>query len=253
MKNYFLAIAVLFLGGFATAEPKVDVAGVQVVWKSYEDSFQFGGVLNTNSPVKVALVISAEGLGVLGLSDEESEVKTFKDGSGNDLEGELGSFPKRSEDGKLLMVEVEGKKYPAAGSSELSLTGVVTVLMGQETKSHKTGVMKWSKGALIGLPEELSLKIREAKKPEWGEDPWSVDLELPSPPEVVKAIRFLDAEGAEIESSKSGSASFGGFGKRTYTATYSLKKAVEEVVIEVEVYTDLEKVKVPLDLKIGGE
>ena len=44
----------------------------------------------------------------------------------------------------------------------------------------------------------------------------------------------------------------GFFGKRTYTVTFNLKRKVDQIVLGLDRWTDLEKVQVPFDVKIGA-
>ncbi len=86
----------------------------------------------------------------------------------------------------------------------------------------------------------MPLEIEKSGKPKYGDEAWEVTFKIPSPPEAIKALHFLDADGQEIESKKTGSSSFGMPGKMTYKRTYDLTEKPAQARIEVEVYTDLE-------------
>jgi hypothetical protein len=115
----------------------------------------------------------------------------------------------------------------------------------------RSKVVDAKKGSKIDLVENLVFEVSEAGKPDWGDDPLSVTLSIKRDIPEVAAFRFYDGEGKQIESSDSGSSRGGFLGNISVSKTFSLKQKADKISVEVDLWTDLEEVAVPFDVKVG--
>ena len=263
MKNIICAFGML--GGLASAQVEVKVAGLKVVGPAYKgegDEKNNSGLraFNWSSGTKVALLLKSAEKSIVLLDKDGSKVSTFGDDKGTDftkIKSRYSSrsvsfgFPQESKDGKALMVEVSSDGVPAAGAGYLMLKGELVVSVASASKLTKTKKLPVKKGTEVTVGEK-AFKMSEAGKPKWGDAPLAITLEGKVSPKQFKEIKFFDVKGKEIEADESSSGSSGMFGKMTYTVTYNLKKKVEKVIVGFDEWTDLEVIKVPLDHKIGA-
>ena len=156
-----------------------------------------------------------------------------------------------SEDGVALGTTIESEGLPGKGAKNLTIKGELVVVTGSKFEETKSGKLKVEKGSSFEAGD-FRFKLSEVGKPKWGEDPLAITLETSRDPADIQGIVFYGADGEVIESSSSGSGSMGMFGKMTYTVSYGLKKKPAEIVVGVSLWTDLEVVKVPLNLKVGA-
>ena len=252
--------------GVAAAQVEVSVAGIRVVGKGYraeqEDQKFKGGKLrafNHFAGTSVGLLITSKEKVIVGLDEDRSKITIFGDSQGTDFTKAKGLFGRKgakfgfsdqSDDKMALMTEVESTGLPAKGTKEIILKGEFMVSVASKSVLTKSELVDAKKGAkvVVGIH---SFEIDELGKPAWGKDPLSITLKSSVNHKDFKAFKFFDPEGKEIESNRAGSSSMGIFGKRTYGVTFNLKRKVDQIVLGLDGWTDLEKVQVPFDVKIG--
>ena len=252
--------------GVAAAQVEVSVAGIRVVGKGYraeQEDQKFKGdklrAFNHFAGTSVGLLITSKEKVIVGLDEDGSKITIFGDSQGTDFtkanglfgrEGAKFGFSDQSDDKMALMTEVESGGLPAKGTKEIILKGELMVSVASKSVLTKSELVDAKKGAkvVVGIH---SFEIDELGKPDWGKDPLSITLKSSVNHKDFKAFKFFDAEGKEIESKRAGSSSMGIFGKRTYGVTFNLKRKVDQIVLGLDGWTDLEKVQVPFDVKIG--
>ena len=69
--------------------------------------------------------------------------------------------------------------------------------------------------------------------------------------EEFRKVVFYDGDGKEIASERGSRSSMGFLGKRTHRTSYRLKRKTDDLILGLEVWTDLEVKKLPLKLKLG--
>ena len=252
--------------GIAAAEVEVSAAGIRVVAKDYraeqEDQKFKGGQLrafNNFAGTSVGLLITSKEKVIVGIDEDGSKITIFGDSQGTDFTKAKGffgrkgvkfGFSEQSDDKMALMTEVESAGIPAKGTKEIILKGELMVAMASKSELSQSKLGDAKKGAKV-IVGSHSFEIDELGKPDWGKDPLSITLKSSVNPKDFKAFKFFDAEGKEIESNRAGSSTMGIFGKRTYGVTFNLKRKVDQIVLGLDRWTDLEKVQVPFDIKIG--
>lgn len=263
MKKAFVILGLA--AGFASAQVDVSVAGVQVVGKGYTSDSEEKKMqadlraFNWHSGTRIALLVTSKDKAIVNVDKDGSQVTALADEKGTDFtkaKGKFGrsgakfGFPDFSDDQKAMMVDVESAGIPAKGTKELRLKGELAISMASKSELKKSEAVELKKGAKVVVGEH-TFEVTEAGKPDWGEDPLSVAFKSSVSHKDFKEVIFYDADGNVIESRRSSSGSMGMFGKKTYTVTFNLKKKVDKIILGLDEWSDLEVVKVPLDLKIG--
>jgi len=252
--------------GVAAAQVEVSVAGIRVVTKGHRaaqgDQKVKGDKLrafNTFAGTSVALLITSKEKVIVGIDEDGSTIAVFGDSEGTDFReakslfgrgGVKFGFSDLSDDKMALMTEVESAGMPARGTKEILLKGELMAAVASKSALTKSKLVEARKGVKI-LVGPHSFEVDELGKPDWGKDPLSITLTSSVNHEDFKAFQFFDAEGKEIETKRAGSSSMGIFGKRTYGVTFNLKRKVEQFALGLDRWTDLEKIQVPFDFKIG--
>ncbi|MFT6862941.1 MAG: hypothetical protein ACJAVK_001502 [Akkermansiaceae bacterium] len=266
---FSMTVSLLFFGmalGVASGQLDVSVAGLQVVGEGYtpevadKEMFQELRAFNWKAGTKVALLVKSKGKTIIGMDEEGSTVTVFSDDKGTDFtkvkrrfsNKSVGfGFPRLSEDGKALMAEVETAGIPQKGSQSIILKGELLVSVASESSLSKSVVTEVKKGAKLTVGKQ-SFEVAKAGKPDWGDDPWSIELKSNVSHKDFKAFKFYDAKGEEIKADQNGSGSMGMFGKRSYTVTFNLAKKVEKIILGLDGWTDLEVVKVPFEVTVNA-
>lgn len=263
-------LALLLTTVFATEsfseEPTIRVAGIQVVRETVGEDFSNKLVpFNTNEKGSSLALIIAPGSGkIIGLDDEASKIESFTDDKGTDLMGKeqrfgragFGPFPKISKDGKAGMIEVRGGGVPADGATALRLKGSIAVQTGSKTEAVKSAPFLLKKGAKIAVGN-IELKVGKVGKPDFGDHALEVTVSTANKAiETIAGVSFLDENGNEIETQSTGSGSSGFNGKFNYDESYGLSRdlAGKKVVLQFEVWTDLEEKVIPIEItaSLGG-
>jgi hypothetical protein len=261
MKTFLLAGSLLALSSFAWGEVGVSVAGVQVVAKEYQEegSKEELRAFNWSPGLNIALLLKSDDKAIVGFDKEKSSLSRFGDDKGQDflkLEKRFSDrafsfgMEQESESRKALMTTLESDALPASGATRITLAGELVLSLASKSelkKSEKAAVKKGQKLVVAGE----TFTIKDAEKPEWGEGKLEITLESSVDLKSFRRVVFYGADGKELESERGMWSSMGMFGKKTYQTSYRFKVKPEELVMGLDVWTDLEVVKVPVDLKIG--
>ena len=254
MRAFVFSLA--FLGSSVAwgqdGQVSVRPAGVTLVWeRGDKEAFEHMMVLNAQSPVTVALYVSSKGKKIVSFDRDKSKVTSLTDDQATKMKGEIGHFPRIAKDGSAAFIELRGDVPISSKAGSLLAKGELKVAVASKTSAKRSKVVPAAKGSKLELAEDLVFEISEAGKPSWGDDPFSVSLKIKRDiPEVAK-VRFFDAEGQEIEASSAGSSRSGFLGRVTLTRDYNLKRKVDKLSVEMDLWTDLAELTVPFDVKLG--
>jgi hypothetical protein len=205
----------------------------------------------------VSLLVEVKDASLVQILPDQCAVKKFADDKGTDLlaakpkfGGFVGTFPKYSPDRKSCLVEVQSDALPARGAKTLTLEGTLAFSAAQGVETVKAGSVKLAKGTTFKAGD-LAFTVEATGKPQWGDDPLEVTLQIAAAVDPVSKIRFLDASGQEIPAMRTGSMSMRGFGAGTISWTYAFKKASDAAVVEVTLWKGLREMGVPVKLEFG--
>ncbi|MEK7469098.1 MAG: hypothetical protein AAB074_17125 [Planctomycetota bacterium] len=241
---------------------KVRACGLQIVGKGYgaaDDNDSLRPLNAFGSGTSVALLVTPGAGTLIQILTEECKVMKFVDDKGTDLLkgdmrfGEPGfSFGAQiSKDGKAAMMEVRGPGLPSPEATSFTLEGTTAFMVSAtgktETVKAENAEMKKDAKFTAGT---MTFTVREAGKPQWGEDPLAIDISCKTSLEALKSVKFLDANGKEIESNRNSTSreSFGG--DTTWAMSFTLKQNVEKATVVIESWADAKKLFVPVILKV---
>jgi hypothetical protein len=237
------------------AGAKVEARGLRVVGEGYGGE---GGVrpFNWSPGVNIALLVTVPDGGLIEFDHGESEVTKLVDEKGTNLlvRGEF-SMPgfsgmdEVSADGMAMIIEVSAGGIPAKGASAIHAAGTLALRQGSEQKTYKAENVAVKADQTIDAGP-VAYTIKSVGKPDWGDKPLRITLETKQSVDAIAGIRFLDAAGAEIESSRAGSMTMSAFDEVQVTEEYDLAREVDQVTVEITYWMDLKTVKVPFDVTV---
>jgi hypothetical protein len=225
---------------------------VTLLWEQGdEEAFEHLSVLNQQSPVAMALYVTAKEKKIVSFDSDKCKLTLLTDDQGTKIAGQMGYFPRIAKDGSAAFLELMGENAVSPKAQAVIAKGNLTVALASKTDAKRSEVVDVKKGAKLELAENLVFEITKAGKPDWGDDPFSVTLEIKRDIEEVANFRFFDGEGKQIEASQAGSSRGGFLGRVSVSLDFNLKAKAEKLSLELDLWTDLEEVLVPFDLKVG--
>ena len=244
-------VATLACSFTALAEISVKPAGLRIVWDSLSEELNFS-TYNSEEVANFSFALSSTDKSFIAYDQESSKVMV-KAGD-QDLGGDF-KFGERisKKDGKTMRVEVETEKLPTGNFDGFQVSGSINVLLASKLETESSELKVFKKGDKIKFGDDFSFEVKELGKPksDFYKEPLEVTLEWKQDVSKLSKVRFYDAEGKLIESRNGGSSTVGFLGKRTVTRTYLLKEKSEKLKIEMDLWADIEKVAVPLEMNLG--
>ncbi len=255
-----LTLTLTFLVGlnvsvWAQKPLKVEAGGIQIVAKQESEEFDSLRPFHQQLGTKVALMIHGEGL--IAIDTNESKLSAFRDNKGTNLlvkEGFGGdgfdSFPKVNDAGTLGMVDVRGGGIPTKGAHSVQVKGSLTVSQGTQSKAVKSAKVAFKDGSKL-VAGAYTFEIKKVGKPSFGDHPMEITLKIDQKLTEIRAFRFLDVNGNEVESNGTGSSSMGFNDQVTVERSFSLAKEITTGTLELDVWQDLKTKTVPIDVTVG--
>lgn len=256
----FAAAALLLCSGLPAfaqkASPRFEVVGLRIVAappKGHDDLRAF----NQTPGVTIAVLLRQPAGGLIAIETDDSKLEALRDDTGGDLLagddsyfGPFGSFPDISDDQTLAMFEIAGPGLPAANARSITAKGVLKVKQASKSAKARTENVSLAPETKFEVGG-YSFVITEVGKSEWSEAKLSLTLQTKQDINAVRAVRFFDADGAEIEADIEGSSSMRFGGDATYEVGYGLAKKVANATIEIDVWQDLKTVDLPFEISSG--
>lgn len=228
------------------APPTVSVAGICVVGQGYGEDGREAQPFNESPGVTLALVVQAKDGGIIAFDDDSSALGEINDSEGNSLldNASIWPFPKLTKDGKAVVIEMKTQGVPAPGSTFVTAKGTVTVTTATGSKAVKIPSVKLANDATFKVG--TGVVTLEDVSTEEG----STSFTFKSTLAVLGAVRgwkFLDAKGAEIETSERG------YGRSNDTAfkSFNVSTSAQVVTLEVDLWQGLKQAAIPFDVKAG--
>ena len=190
----------------------VSAEGLRIVHHGYQDHDELRP-FHWFAGTTLALRVTMPAGGLVSLDRSESALAIFRDDVGTDLlkhdqkthfhSDYFDTSASYAKDGTACLFEVLGESVPAHGATTLHVQGTLALDCSTQKKTVKQENVALVKGAAVTLGS-LSLTV---SKVDSDDDGVSIDLKGHGVPTILAAIRFLDADGKEIESHQSGSSS----------------------------------------------
>ncbi len=229
------------VGTKAQSKLAVSVGGLRVVGPGIGESGSEQRPFNESTGTTIVLMVRApKGTGIVDLDNDGSVIDTVSDDKGTNLleDASFGSFPEVVKDGSAGLIELKLGARPGAGATSVAAEGSLNVTTATGTKPVKS--------ASVALVEGKTFKVGTIPitvgKVEASEDSISVTFNLPRAAlKTIKAMKFLDAKGGEIEGDRRGS----GYLNETGELDYQLKTTSKTVTVSCDVWQGLKSDKLP--------
>jgi hypothetical protein len=241
-----LAFCVALARADDTKPAKATVEPVSLsVTKKLDDKDSFGGFGFASTAIHFKLAYP--GKQILSI-DEASKITEFQDDKKTSLLG-TGFLKARfnsssiSKDRSKMIVYVSTSANPGKGATKVTLKGDLMLRCGtdEKTTEAKEVAFKSNTEAKLG---DFTLKVTNEKG--FADNGASFTLQATKP--NIKSVTVKDADGKEVEAMSFWQPS--GYDK-SWTYTYTLKKALEKGKVTVTYFSKDEKVTVPIELSAG--
>lgn len=259
----FLALtaATLVRGEEPATAPVIKVAGLAVVWENIDadeaDPYKPFGL---EAGTRLSLIFQLPAKRIVSFDHGESSVESMVDDKGTNLlalshrlqvPGYLGHACGIVKEGQCAHVEVFGGTAPTTGATMVQTRGKAVFFTGSRSEKIATTPVKGENGAEIRAGEVCKLSLARWEPGGIGGKGANVTLRLEFHPALIAGVNFIDAEGKQIESRPAGMAVEGEGDKRVFLLHYHLASMPENLAMEIEYWSDLERVEVPFEVKAG--
>lgn len=255
MKN----LGIMFVGalgcllaqsGIAADEFEVKPVGLQIVWDTMREEFDGFGTMNVmDNGVTLSIAATTTGRSIVKFDSDNCKIIKFADNAGKAMNGEMGHFAKVGESGKKLRFEIESKELPTKGATGFEVEGSLVIDVASKSEVVKTEPVEFEKGKELVFGEHLKTKITEIGKPFYGDMKAEITLEAKKAWPAFAAVRFYDGEGNEIKSEAGGHSRFSMLNSVTESRTFSLASKPKTFRVEMDIWSDLESITVPFNMK----
>lgn len=229
----------------AAASPQISIAGVRVVGPGLGANASEISAFNERPGVTIALFIKAPtGSGIVDIDDDASRIDAFTDDKGQSLleEGDIGSFPKVSEDGSVGLIDIEVRARPSAGAVSVNAQGSVAMTLAGGSKPQRIANVRLEAGQTVKLGT-ATIALKEITA---GDESMSITLGLTRPlMTTIRDVRFFDAKGVKIESRRTSSGYMGDAAE----LAYDVKTKDKAAAVEFDIWQNMRQVKVPFNVK----
>ena len=225
----------------------------------------FGPQLNLERGTRVSVMVVSPGPGIVELDREASRVERLVDGAGADLleaddadedaaaEAEgwfgpmfspIGAFPQVATDGSAMVVELRGRSIPGPEAAGVELEAVLSLRVADEVETHRVEAVDLAGQELEVAGETIRVGAGDGL---WGQGT-SVKLTMSSATsDRIAAVRFVGAAGEAMAAQAVGTMQMMDEAEREFM----LEQETDEATVEVDLYTELRAVQVPVRLEVG--
>jgi hypothetical protein len=207
------------------------------------------------SQLDLSLAVTVPGKKLIGIDRKASPLTKFADDRGTDLSGgkpiSLGMVPQINPDGSLLLATLFSRTRLAADARRVIVEGEITAVCGSvpATATLKDLDVKVAGGFRLGDEMKARGKIADfpvrvtraglARTPQ---------VMIDAPDQRITRVVRIDADGGAIQLKRVARSNTADGGVSQH---YALDKSVEKATIQITYYTKVERVKIPVALKIG--
>lgn len=262
MKHTYLLTATLLLVASVAAYAEVTVRPIGLVIGSpmiadMDFSFQPNGV---NAGTSAHVLVTGIENTIVKLDDDNSTLDKVTDSTGKDLLKErpantegfsfssspIGPFPKISEDGTQLIVELVAPQTPAPGATSISFEGKLSVLVAQGRKTVSAqGITPTPGQVQLG---DNTLEITGYGPSDWEEGKSKLSLRLGKP--LFDAIATWKITGPDSVELSNGPYSIM-TSMDVAEVELTLEKATDTINIELELFDGLKTIEIPVTTEVG--
>lgn len=254
-----LASALLCFTSPAFAEPEVTPIAMSVGSAMLEDmdfSLRPGGV---EPGTKVHVLVTGLAQSIVDVDADATEVALAQDSTGKDLLEEpkkqgfsfgsnspVGPFPRVSDDGAQLILELSFPQTPAPTATSIRVDGSLAVRVATGTAQAKAPNVKTAGGRFKLAGHDV--EVLGLKDNEW--QPGQKQLSLKTSTTLLESVaswKILDPAGETISDGPNSTMTV----MKTAELSFPLVNAPETVTIVAEVYEGMQTITVPMKLELG--
>jgi hypothetical protein len=229
------------------AMPGVTVGGLRIVGPGVGENATELRPFNESPGTTIVLLLAAPaGAGLVAIDNDTSSLKAVTDDKGQSLleEGRIGPFPKVSNDGSVGLVEVEVRGRPSAGATAVTAQGTIAVTLASGSKPQRIPNVRLEANRVMKVGT-ATITVKEVTP---GSDSTSVTLGLArSVMSTIRDVHFFTAQGAAIESRRTGS----GYMNDAGELSFDVKTKDTVATLEFDVWQNPRAVKLPFSVKVG--
>ena len=155
-----------------------------------------------------------------------------------------------ADDGHSAQFSFTARRRPVAGASGLVLKVKLAVLIGHNRTTAVFDNVSLTPGETFLLGDH-AIEIREVAAPGWDDTQLEVKFASDESFSDVAAMRFLDADGKDIDSYYYSRGRIGMGDYTSYRRSMVLGSNVEVTAIEIDYFAKTETVNVPVDMTVG--
>lgn len=191
--------------------------------------------------------------------EDDSTIEAFTDDLGTVLlePGEAERFgfiglknAEIAEDGQTARFMFTTHERPGDGATAMALQASVVFVLGSDETTATLDSVALKPGETLTAGDH-SMEIKSVGKPSWGDAQLEVEFSSRQSFGGIKAMRFFDADGKEIESEVNGNSRMQANDYVVFGRTLWLMKAVDVATIEIDYYAETERVPVAVDVTAG--
>lgn len=227
--------------------PEVYVGGVQVVNSPFGDDDWSARPFNSRNGTRVVLVVKMPaGLGLIGIDDEKSRVDTFTDEQRTQYAAELDPFPDVSRDGSAGAIEIESDIVPGPSVTSLVAEGTLALVVAAGSKPVRVAKVPIENDRTFKIGA-TTVTVSDATVDE-EEQSQSFTFNLTRQLlNSLRGVRFLDAKGQDIESSRTSSS----YINESASVSYTIKTLAKSVTVEFDQWQGLRDLEVPFKVNVS--
>ena len=261
MKTIPLLAAVLLLTTTIHAEVSVQPIGLTVGSPAIE-AMDFGFRPNgINAGTGVHLLITGFDSPIVKLDKDNSTLNKAIDSTGKDLLQEkpkqnngfsfssskiIGPFPKISEDGKQLIVDLNAPQAPASGATRITLDGTLHIIVAAGKANVKAQGVATQPGT-VQLGEHTVVVVGVSPS-DWEEGKFKLDLTMKT--DLLDAIstwKITAPDGTELSDGPNSTMTM----NTTAQLEFTIDQKPDTFNIELELYDGLKTIEVPVAVEVG--
>ncbi len=253
---FFIAL-ILVCGRCFAQETKstVKAIGLSITLPDPDNEFGQSFVMGRSAGVEITLLVEDKDKFVISVIDEGNDKTELKiSADGKTLENKqdfsrIGFMSNISPDGHRVSLPAMASEVPPPGTKSLHVDGTIAILVGSDSKKE-TVAFKPVVDEKVKLGG-IETKIASVEEQNFGEPMTVVNFESQQSLDTIQTIKFLDAEGKELQSSSGGSSSFGFGGQTTYSRSYQIAGSPKSLSAELTYFGSTKVAKIPVKFDFG--
>lgn len=247
--------------GEAPVSAVINVTGIAVVRETFDsDPANPYKPFGLESGTRLGLAFRLPNQRIVCFDHGDSTVESMVDDQGTNLmalshrlqvPGFLGHGCGVLEDGRVAHVEIFGGTAPVPGATMIQTRGKAVFFTGSTSAKATSPMFRAAKGAKINAGGRFDIEMARWDAGGIAGKGANVTLRLDFHPASFQSVQFVGADNTRIESRPAGMAVEGTGDKRVFLLHYQLAAMPENLSIEIDYWSDVQRIEIPFDVKAG--